>query len=616
MKKHLSLLLAVLMLLSSVGFNAFAAAECQHKTAMSDPEYYEVKYPTCDEQGYTIYYCTKCGAEVTRVYSDSLGHVWGKEQYESNGKGDYRMFKTCTREYFDGTNTVVCGAKSIEMDGANEVLYHQVQFVNDKITKSYDSSISYTKVVDTYESKLLETTYVKHGEDAVFEGGTLIREKTKAFPLYHHIGWSETSFEATAAQTYPADYYANSVVTNVEKNMTLYPVFEGITSTTEGTIEHRVIFYIINENDQIEQGTRDQYVAHGETAKFSKPNGELYTVTKKEDLAYTYEHTGWKTSENDKNYIDKDTIESYPIYGNVGFTPVFDSIAKNYTVEFYKEELVNGSISYRTLFTYGSSNKKSVFNNVHLNENLLLQYSDKSSLGDFLGSTNLFSKNSDEEYIYIWTGDWAILRPDGTVGRVVDLQDFRIYEGEYRTEQNEDGSYVTYENGEIKKVIRLVPVYKKNRQVYAVKIKMHIPEYEDDAYYLAGADVHVTANNGQLVASGQTDGNGEFRCNLYYQIPFTVTVATADGKYLGTQMITTLNKVNGNLEDEIKANTILVGMSLNPDYETHCKCIHHNALLQPIVVRIFNILYGFFNVKYVCCYDMYSTIGPLLDYTA
>ena len=56
-------------------------------------------------------------------------------------------------------------------------------------------------------------------------------------------------------------------------------------------------------------------------------------------------------------------------------------------------------------------------------------------------------------------------------------------------------------------------------------------------------------------------------------------------------------------------------MKLNPEYETHCSCIHHNALLQPIVVRLFNILYSFFNVKYVCCYDMYSTIGPLLDYT-
>ena len=129
--------------------------------------------------------------------------------------------------------------------------------------------------------------------------------------------------------------------------------------------------------------------------------------------------------------------------------------------------------------------------------------------------------------------------------------------------------------------------------------------------------MHCRGTYRQLVASGKTDANGKFRCRLNYQVPFTVTVATADGKYLGNAIISDLIKpLNDTGDENIEAeiNKCRVDMQLKPEYETHCSCIHHNALLQPIFVRILNILYTFFNVKYVCCYDMASTIGPLLDY--
>ena len=633
MKKHISLLLAVLMLVASVGFNAFAAtAECQHQTSMSDSRYFKEVSATCDEGGYIIYYCIKCSnpdtgamVEVKRDnFSSPLGHQWGEAKYESNGSGDYRMYKLCTREYLDAETgkPVVCNEKSIEKDGEDEVVYHLVEFYHNKLTASYDESIDYAKIADTYKSaEKLTEVYVKDGEDAYYEDTDLLyRDPTKSFARYNHIGWADYDFEATAEEKLPEDgtYYKQSTITDVTENMKLYPVFEGLTETTYGRIEHNVVFYIINDEDEIEQGTVNQKVAHGAYAKFSKPDGTLYTVTKPEDLTNTYKFNGWVTSAGKAAPIPMEEIESTPIYGSVSFLPKFDAIAKNYVLEFYKEgKDANGKTVYNSLFKYGSNNKNAVFENVHLKRNLFVDYADKDNLAYFQNDKTLFEKQSDKEYIYLWTGKWAILMPDGTVGRTVDLKDFEVYTGEFRTEKNEDGSYVTYENSdEIKKTVRLVPVYKRNRQIYTVDIVMLIPENEDTDYYRKDAEVQVVANNGQLVASGYTNKDGKFRCNLYYQVPFTVTVATQDGKYLGNYLITDLDKFEGNIEKEAELNKCYVAMQLNPDYETHCKCIHHTPFLQPIIVRIFNILYNFFNYKYVCCYDMYSTIGPLLDYTA
>lgn len=589
MRKYLALLLAIMMLASTVVINT--AAECNHQISTGDPSYYEVVNPTCDEQGYTIYYCIFCGEESRGDYKAALGHKFTEEVYRPVDGGAYfKKYNICTRQFAGGKT---CAAEVVEKENGEDVKYYLVEFYNNKVTASYDESIDYTDVADTFTTQKVFETYVKEGTEAFYEGNNLVREKTKEFPQYIHIGWSERNdLEATREDNLGDDDVID--LTSISSNLVLYPVFEGLSANTNGTITHTVTFHLIDaQTGGFVPGTFPQQVAHGGFPKYSDPESNLYPApVRNEDVVNTYTFNGFSTKITGTSGIPLEEIESTPIYGDVAFFPTFTANPKDYTVEFYKE---GGN----TLLQYTKDGAKydAVFEGVHLETNL------KQIEGVLLlnNEKTLMDKESDKEYIYIWTGNWALLAEDGKTGRTVDINRLEIIESDYVEVDGE-------------KIIRLVPVYERRRQVYAVDIMMAIPEGEDEDYYRGEADVHVVANNGQLVASGKTDANGVFRCYLYYQLPFSVTVATADEKYLGETQILFLEKgVDPNTEAYI--NRCLVQMEMNPDYETHCRCIHHVPFIQPIWVRILNLLYGIFNVKYVCCYDMYSTIGPLLDYT-
>ncbi len=615
MKKHLSLLLAVVMLVTSFSFAVSAESVCVHETSEGDPNYTKVYNPTCDEQGYTEYYCIKCGKLAsTGNYKAALGHKYDEGVFvpATDAATEYRKEFTCTREYTYNGQKVKCNHSYKETEDGVEVVYYKVDFVNNKVTKEYDSSIDYTSVATAFTEKHLYTDYVKAGEAAVYEGDAPYREKTKEYARYSYIGWTEDGTKEATAQNNLSD--ADCIdLSKIEKNLTLYPVFEGLTQDKYGVITHTVTFYKYDNNGAPAKITNEQEVMHGATPLYSY-DGTLYNPpAKDEDIVNTYEFAGW-SSKGYRPYSEKlianEDIESTPIYGDVGFYPVYNEIAKNYTLMFYDGE---GKTVLK--YTAQDGNKQNAVFNINLGKNLLdpaVSYGINALNND----AKALAKPGDENYIYTWSGKWAILNADGTTGRVVNLSYFSIYESEYNIAIDAEGNKI-YENGELKKVIRLVPVYERTRQLYAVNIEMLIPQGEDSDYYRGGADVHVVANNGQLVASGTTDANGMFRCYLYNQTPFSVTVATSDDKYLGTATITSLQKAyDGSQSDEANMNLCRVQMTLNPEYETHCQCIHHNAFIQPIWVRILNILYNIFNYKYVCCYDMYSTIGPLLDYTA
>lgn len=624
MKRYLSFLLAVMMLVTSVGFSVSAATTCSHETATGDPTYYKEIAPTCETMGYKIYYCTKCSipekgimVEASRGdYTNPYGHLWGEDIYESNGNGAYRKYNLCTRKYLNADNEIVeCGAKAIEREDENEVVYYLVNFYNNKVTASYDDTVTYTKVAKTYKAPvLLYSAYVKSGTEAYYEADIPSREKTKAFAKYSFVGWTEDAELREATSVDNLSTYECADLSKIDGNKNYYPVFVGETHGASGIITHDVVVYTVNEEGTVVPGTVNQEIVHGGSPKYSY-NGEYYPEpSMPEDIVNTYTFNGWSTEHNDvsgkpgiplKSEKISETeviygIEDFPVYGDVNFYPTFIANPKDYTVEFYRYD-GKTPVEY-TFATDGSDNPlktKAVFDGVHLKTNLY----EVSGIKLLNEDKKAMDKPSDDTYMYIWKGNWALLSAEGTAGRTVDLRNFSVIESDLI---EVDG----------KKVIRLVPVYERVKQLYAVDIIMSVPSGEDSDYYRGEADVHVVANNGQLVASGKTDENGRFRCYLYNQRPFTVTIATQDEKYLGNATINFLQKVDGNTDTEAYVNRCNVEMAMNPDYETHCTCIHHNSLLQPLIVRIYNILYNLFNVKYVCCYDMYSTIGPLLAYTA
>ncbi len=593
MKKHLSLILAVLMLLTSVGVNAFAA-DCQHQTDVNNPDYYNVVNATCTEQGYTEYLCVLCGEVVSKgAYIAPLDHSWGDYVYEYNEENDcYYKYQPCTREYVvkGQEDTVKCDARSYELDadGAKEI-YYSVKFVNDWVTATYNPDVKYTDLAYTYKQEDLHTEkiYVKKGDEAVYDlKRKPSREKDTAFGRYNYAGWS-----TTPGDTEPMLHLI------VEKNNTVfYPVFEG------AEVKYNVTYYGVNN----EQLTVTQKVVHGGSLPYRvNGDGDYYAdPVKAADLVNTYEFEGWIVSGNKTEPVTTVEMDTYPIYDNIILQPSFKAEKIKYTIELYEETFNGKGEAQYNLYEYNG--KTAIFEGVTLESNLL-DDSHPDEIG-LINNKNFITRESDKTYFYTWKGTWQVLKADGSYGTKVNLNNFKGF-------SKNDIIVTEGSNGEEIRTIRLVPVFERSLVRYAVDIKMEVPSSEDDSYYLGEAEVQVIANDGQVAAIGKTNADGMFRCYLNYNVPFTVNVLSYDNKYIGNQVIFDLQKAQtGGEEAEAKLNLHKVIMELNPEYETHCSCIHHNSLLQPIIVRIFNILYTFFNVKYVCCYDMYSTIGPLLEY--
>ena len=613
MKKHLSVLLAVLMLLTSVGFSA-GAADCQHEIDPTNPNYRKIVYPTCDTDGYTIYYCKLCSdvasgnmVEVSRGASTpAVGHVLNTEfEYISDGNGAYnKVWKCVNKYYYDGAEHAGDAMEyELEFDGTPAV-YYLVEFINNKVTDLYDESVTYTNIAKTYKEKKLYECYVKKGSEAFYEGRIPVRDKSLEFGDFELVGWTTNPDLPDATVDDNLDSTDCTSITAINGNTTLYPVFRGVPVT------YKVVFY-----DDKTQTTLPKDVVHGQFPQYSF-NGELYpNPTKADDIVNYYKFNGWATKKNQTSGISTENIETTPVYAGIHYYPAFTSVAKNYTVEFY-DYTGNELVKY--------DGNKAVFKGVNLGVSLLSPvYQYHNDIAAVNNKDNAaFDKPSDSTYYYEWTGMWQVLREDGSRGSVINLSDiFNITEFDYFVRKGADNKPIILEGSEFnepEKVIRLVPVFTQRLRRYAVDIEMVIPSTEDSNYYLGGAEVSVVDKNGQLAAIGKTDANGIFRCTLNYNPPFAITVATSDGKYIGNAEISNLLKPEpdtGNLDIEASLNKCSVIMRQNPEYETHCGCIHHNSLLQPIIVRIFNILYTFFNVRYVCCYDMYSTIGPLLSYT-
>lgn len=602
MKKHLSIILAVLMLLTSVGFNVIAASVCQHQTDMNNPKYQNVINPNCDEGGYTEYLCTLCGEVVsTGDFKDPLGHKYGEFKFEPIDENDlskgYYKYQTCERQFVvEGKDEpVTCGLKSYETENNERAVYYLVKFVNNKVVgnNSYDESIKYTAVADIakYESEELYSEYVKKGDEAIYEGEQPFTGKTKEYGRYVYIGWTTNdNLHATAEDNLDESDCVS--LENITANTTFYPVFEG------EYVEYGVVFHSLDNTPL----TREQKVEHGKFATYRvggvETNDYYPDPTRDEDVVNTYSFAGWITAYDSSAPIETKNIENTPIYGPVTFFPSFAPTKKDYTVEF--RDASKNLMQYKD----GGETKDAIFEGIHLETNLL----DTNAPA---GIAKLApEKESDNTYFYTWSGKWQVLREDGSLGKVVDLRNLSVTVNDIVETKDKNGTVLS-------RTIRLVPVFEQTLIRYAVDIEMGVPFGEDMNYYRGEAEVQVIANNGQLVAVGKTEANGKFRCYLNYQIPFTVNVASYEGKYIGSAIITSLAKSPKGDEDEAaNYNHVLVAMEKNPEYETHCSCIHHVSLLQPLVVGIFNILYNWFNYKYVCCYDMYSTIGPLLAYTA
>lgn len=184
---------------------------------------------------------------------------------------------------------------------------------------------------------------------------------------------------------------------------------------------------------------------------------------------------------------------------------------------------------------------------------------------------------SDESYVYEFTGMWA--NAEGNQQKIADSEYISLY-----------------------------PIYVKQTIKYTTVITIL-----DGGVGAANASYQVIAGNGNLAAAGYTDASGRATVKLSNGT-YTIKCASADRLKAGDTTFT-INTAGGSTAQTNVTVNLVENSEYYEDAGKKCMCICH-SILSPIWIRILNLLYSVFNIRYVCCNDMFAVHGDQLKYTA
>ena len=349
----------------------------------------------------------------------------------------------------------------------------------------------------------------------------------------------------------------DKALSDAKANIDVYAEFTGV------EVYYDVVFYL----DPVTPLSQKVSVAHGKGIDDSAIKAR---AVKEETVSTIYKYVGW----------DKDINA---IYGNASVIAVFEEVPQRYLFGFY---------------TYDGQAFRNE-NGDALRETC--NYGGSTAVGNAITAAQIARPN-DLTYIYAWTGQWQLKNRPGVI---VDLD------------------YLTVPAGTDPEVeeVQLTPVYDKRMRVYDLEITLAFPsDIAENApsFYGDSTVIQIVNAAGQLVDGGETEviyknENGArvpyivFKGQVYYSSSYHITAVTSDYKYRA--------EIDSRYVTDYGPTKVTLNMSLNPEFETKCGCIHHNVLLRPLWVRILNLIYNIFGRKIVCCDDMYATIGDLLVYT-
>lgn len=507
--------------------------------------------PTCTTGGYTETYCTVCG----KVFGTSDHIAALGHDYDS------AEWKYVTNgngfDYQAECARENCGV--VKTDGK---FYHSVTFVNPWATdtETTKEELSYTSLAKTWKNEELLTIYVVEG-GTVNEGVDAKRQKDYDFGEYDLSGW--TLAPADSGDFTESDFFLfGDDGDTIDKNTNLYAAFTG-----NPEVYYTVQFY--NANGVA--FTREISVRHGKKVDddIFKPdeNGVYQNVPQLEETASHY------------FTFSKWNIDINALYGDTVIVAVYDNNPKMYEYIFCDYQ---GNELHTETVAYGAA---SVYN----------------GNADFAAE---MERPKDRTYIYAWMGEFTI---ENTV-HTTHISSMKAPMGYLDTR---------YKDSEDYEVIRLIPAYVQRLVEYQFDLTAIIPSTEPDMdYYLDKVIVQILNDKGQYVGGGRTsDVNGKavFKCFLRDSQYYTITAVTEDEKYHGEKVL----ERNFIYDATYTKISTTINLELNEDYVNgnRCSCIHHNAIVRGLWVRILNLLYRLFNVKYVCCDDMYATLGDVLVYT-
>ncbi len=155
-------------------------------------------------------------------------------------------------------------------------------------------------------------------------------------------------------------------------------------------------------------------------------------------------------------------------------------------------------------------------------------------------------------------------------------------------------------------ILNLYPSYYRMQRGYEVTIRAY---YKGEAASNASYQI-LYASNGNLKTAGFCNLAGEARVSLPYDT-FVVKIASEDKLKAGEK--TFIVNTSGTAQTLVQVD-LVDNEEYYEEEAVRCSCICH-SIISPIWIRILNILYSFFNIRYVCCNDMFATHGNSLKYT-
>lgn len=561
--------------------------------------------PTCEERGFTTYACKGCGLTYRDDFTNALGHDYDEGvPVEATCTTPGGILYTCKRVFqsekiVDGEKVYVdvpCGHTKFVEDESKPATGHSMgewKFVE----HPYDKENAYAKERICMNAGCTYSEYeTGAGEDHEIEGVNAYYKVTfynewvtdTYDELKDHRIYSNPNDEAVytkLSKTYKTVELASIYV--LKNTEAVYPnkiapkrekdadwggyFFEGWTKTANEVAVGKDDAASPADLSRITANTklyalfkcRDVYYK----VRFYNPDGKPLT---KETVILHGHSAEWPESFGTPTMPDnitwKYTFKGWAydytkIYDDVAIMAVYDATAKKYNIEYYND--AGGLIGTEIVVN-----------------------------GQKLSTPEITPlQKEDNKYVYIFTGTWTLDN-----GAPVNTEHFAVPAG-----SNEGDT------------IKVHAKYSKRQKVYPVKL--HIVDPYDASAPLEGVSVQVMGSKGQLIATGETDANGDVSFSLYYD---QFTFSASRGNYYFEGKMSFDNNVPGNaikwtVPDNIYMGTIQLAVKENPDGGKKCGCICH-TFLGGIWITFMNILYKVFGVKHVCCYDMYAVHGDKLTY--
>ncbi len=617
-KKQLVLFAAVMVLMTVAMVMPASAEEtlpqCEiHNRADLTPIVYA---PTCTQKGYTQWYCETCkqiiiGKPYKEDVTKETGHNYAVSYVLEDGA--YKRVRTCTNDMCQRAEGDLPEIRNSVAEDGN-AKYYLVEYWNSYALPAEDAADHKEYFNQEFYVKESPSTWIsiKYTEEQFFPVGRKVNvDATKAEP--------ESKFEIIDE---------NGELKLYAQDGAALPRYSGLTpkrnkDMTYGRFTFREWVPEISGSKMLCKAEFD-YETVDVTATFYDGNGaDIFSKTVKygQPVAYSTEHVYPSKSTDQYNsytytnwLLGKDGIRTFGLYDSVNLyfstdvRPQFASTPNLYTVEIEnsKGELLGTGT--------GVQMDKSIRNIIS-----------EANIKD-----DAFKLPRDKQYIYTQEPNkWQITKVNGkAVSSTVYINSdaFALNRNIYVVdEESQTLKEIIFRGGE---TITLAPVYKKDIVIYSFTVKIRTNYFAKEDVYdhnsgIVTSDIldkfliTIKDGSGNILAQGTTNKDGECSLNVAYTDTLIFIAQTKNNtKYYGEHTLS----LKYSSEESIE-NTLRNGVSIAPRVteewlagEKQCGCICH-SFLSSLVIRIYNILYRIFGIKYVCCDDLFITFGDVLAYT-